>query len=133
VPIPSAENRENWRPAKHSLLLKMQPALLLVTTVDLVNGEQDQIELHEGEQPRDAAQKFCEAHGLPEAVVQPLVQHILTSLESSMETRQEETGVRLRACVQPTIRSHVDTPAYVSSDDRTYYHEPDHHSYLKRM
>jgi hypothetical protein len=76
-----------------------QPALLLITTVDLGNGEQDQIELHEGEQPHDAAQKFCEAHGLPEAVVQPLVQHILSSLELSMVSQQEETGRRLGACV----------------------------------
>lgn len=56
------------------------PPLLLVTTVDIGNGEQGRIELRVGDHPVDVARAFCLRHGLPDSIVLPLAQHLEENL-----------------------------------------------------
>jgi hypothetical protein len=55
--------------------------LVLVTTVDIGEGRSGSIELREGDDPRAVALRFCAAHGLPDAVADPLLHHMLENLE----------------------------------------------------
>lgn len=55
---------------------------ILVTTVELGPGVSGTITLYEGDDPRDAAQRFCLEHSLPSNVVEPLTLHILENLEN---------------------------------------------------
>lgn len=50
--------------------------IILITTVDIGAGKSDKIELRKGDLPKDAARAFCERHGLPLSIVEPLVRHI---------------------------------------------------------
>lgn len=56
---------------------------VLVTTVDIGGGRSDRIEIRKGDDPADAARKFCEQHQLPNAVLEPLTQHLLDNLRKT--------------------------------------------------
>ena len=56
---------------------------LLVTTVDIGEGRQGRIEVRVGDDPVDVARAFCQRHGLPEAIVLPLAQHLEEKLADS--------------------------------------------------
>lgn len=59
--------------------LEPQPndrAVLLVTTVDIGEGKKGRIEIREGDDPTGAARQFCQVHGLPDTIVEPLTLHI---------------------------------------------------------
>ena len=49
---------------------------LLVTTVDIAEGQAARIEVRLGDDPIDVARTFCVRHGLPETIVLPLAQHL---------------------------------------------------------
>ncbi|PRW39076.1 expressed ef-hand domain-containing isoform A [Chlorella sorokiniana] len=57
---------------------------LLVTTVDIGEGRQGRVEVREGDDPVDVARAFCARHGLPEAIVLPLAQHLEDNLAESI-------------------------------------------------
>jgi hypothetical protein len=61
---------------------RVQRPTILVTTVELAPGIEGTITLYEGDDPRDAAQRFCLEHRLPANVVEPLTLHILENLEN---------------------------------------------------
>lgn len=67
-----------------------QPVLL--THVDYEGGSSD-IELLEGDEPRDAAAAFCRRHGLGDDVIEPLTQHLQNELaqQEPAESTQTET------------------------------------------
>lgn len=56
---------------------------LLVTTVDIGEGRQGRVEVRAGDDPIDVARAFCARHGLPEAIVLPLAQHLEDNLAES--------------------------------------------------
>ncbi len=58
------------------------PAVLL-TTVDIGNGRSDKIEIRKGDDPAEVARAFCGKHGLPEAVLGPLTEHLLENLRKA--------------------------------------------------
>ncbi len=49
---------------------------LLVTTVDISEGQAARIEVRLGDNPVDVARAFCMRHGLPDTIVLPLAQHL---------------------------------------------------------
>jgi hypothetical protein len=55
---------------------------ILVTTVDLGDGQSASIAILDGDDPREAAHRFCREHSLPDAIVEPLVLHLLENLEA---------------------------------------------------
>ncbi|KAH7624763.1 hypothetical protein Ndes2526B_g00132 [Nannochloris sp. 'desiccata'] len=59
-----------------------QRPTILITTVELAPGIEGTITLYEGDDPRDAAQRFCLEHGLAANVVEPLTLHILENLDN---------------------------------------------------
>ena len=59
-----------------------QRPTILMTTVELGPGVSGTITLLEGDDPREAAQRFCLEHGLPANVVEPLTLHILDNLDN---------------------------------------------------
>ncbi len=73
---------------------------LLVTTVDIGEGRQGRVEVRAGDNPIDVARAFCARHGLPEAIVLPLAQHLEDNLAESIagaggdysEEEPEEVG-----------------------------------------
>lgn len=57
--------------------------ILLVTTVDIGEGRQGRVEVRASDDPIDVARAFCARHGLPEAIVLPLAQHLEDNLAES--------------------------------------------------
>ena len=53
---------------------------VLVTTVDIGEGQAGRIELRLGDDPIDVARAFCLRHGLPDTIVLPLAQHLEDNL-----------------------------------------------------
>lgn len=72
---------------------------LLVTTVDIGEGRAGRIEVRQGDDPIDVAAAFCSRHGLPEAIVLPLAQHLEDNLAESgawPEAGQPPAGAEYR-------------------------------------
>lgn len=65
-----------------------QRPVILVTTVELGPGISGTITLYDGDDPREAAERFCLDQGLPPNVVEPLTLHILENLDSI----EQQTG-----------------------------------------
>lgn len=63
---------------------------LLVTTVDIGEGRQGRVEVRAGDDPVDVARAFCARHGLPEAIVLPLAQHLEDNLAESLAGAGDE-------------------------------------------
>lgn len=71
-----------------------RPALL-VTTVDIGGGAAARVEVRQGDDPADVARAFCARHGLPEAIVMPLAQHLEENLaETGTGQRQAAADAR---------------------------------------
>ena len=68
--------------------------VLLVTTVDIGDGQSGKIEVREGDDPVDAARAFCRRYGLPESIVGPLSLHILENIERGIEEEAAAEQVR---------------------------------------
>ena len=77
-------NPNKWELASN---LEQRPTIL-VTTVELAPGVEGTITLYEGDDPRDAAHRFCLEHRLPANVVEPLTLHILENLESVEQEKE---------------------------------------------
>ncbi|KAI3431406.1 hypothetical protein D9Q98_004459 [Chlorella vulgaris] len=65
---------------------------LLVTTVDIGEGRAGRIEVCLGDDPIDVATAFCARHGLPEAIVLPLAQHLEENLAENEAAAAEAAG-----------------------------------------
>ncbi|KDD75100.1 hypothetical protein H632_c870p0, partial [Helicosporidium sp. ATCC 50920] len=65
------------------------PPVLLITTIDIGDGESRNIELREGDDPHTSALAFCELWALPPAVVEPLAEHLREHLETAL-LREED-------------------------------------------
>jgi hypothetical protein len=86
----SAPHQTTWELAGN----RDQRPTILVTTVELAPGIEGTITLYEGDDPQDAAHRFCLEHGLPANVVEPLALHILENLEN-MEHQNTDTSPEL--------------------------------------
>lgn len=64
--------------------------VLLVTTVDIGDGQSGKIEVREGDDPVDAARDFCVRYGLPESIVGPLALHIQENIERNAEESEQQ-------------------------------------------
>jgi hypothetical protein len=65
---------------------------LLVTTVDIGGGAAARVEVRQGDDPADVARAFCARHGLPEAIVLPLAQHLEENLAETNAERAQADG-----------------------------------------
>jgi hypothetical protein len=65
---------------------------LLVTTVDIGEGRAGRIEVCLGDDSIDVATAFCARHGLPEAIVLPLAQHLEENLAENEAAAAEAAG-----------------------------------------
>lgn len=61
------------------------PPVLLITTIDIGEGETRNIELRQGDDPLTCARLFCECHALPPAIVEPLAEHLRQHLAAAEE------------------------------------------------
>jgi hypothetical protein len=79
--------------------------LLLVTTVDIGDGQSDKIEVRQGDVPLDVAHAFVTKHSLPPAVVPRLATHLEENLLKVAE--------QLRAAVSADAahQTHTSDPA----------------------
>jgi hypothetical protein len=60
-----------------------QPALILITTVDIGDGKSDLIEVRQGDEPMDLARAFVQKHSLPAAITEALAQHLRDNLREA--------------------------------------------------
>ncbi|GBF98697.1 hypothetical protein Rsub_11411 [Raphidocelis subcapitata] len=69
-----------------------EAALILVTTVDIGDGETDCIEVRQGDDPLELARAFVAKHTLPEGIVEALAQHLCDNLEEAAESARNSAG-----------------------------------------
>jgi hypothetical protein len=62
--------------------------LILITTVDIGEGNSDKIEVRAGDDPLDLAHAFVNKHALPEAVVEALAQHLHDNLRQAAAAQE---------------------------------------------
>jgi hypothetical protein len=70
------------------------PPLLLVTTVDIGDGQADRIEVRLGDVPLEVASAFVAKHGLPPPVIPRLAMHLEENLLKIEEQRRAGVSVR---------------------------------------
>lgn len=92
-----------------------QPPVILITTVDIGEGQNDTIELRKGGDPTSAARAFCEKHGLPPHIVAPLTQHILDNLSKAKQVRG-----RCRECSAIGTRRRTRTHSIREGEGQTH-------------
>ena len=69
---------------------------LLVMTIEIGNGRQETIHIHENDDPANLAKEFCMLHGLSSSIVVPLAQNIHHNIEQVYKDREFQQ--------QPTIK-----------------------------
>ncbi len=85
----------------------LQRPTILVTTVDIGGGKSDLIEIRRGDDPAECARDFCALHGLPDAVVVPLTEHLLDNLRRAAlaKATQNKTVSNMPPCRLPPVAS----------------------------
>jgi hypothetical protein len=66
--------------------------LILITTVDIGDGKSDKIEVRAGDDPLDLARDFVSRHGLPDAIVEALGQHLRDNLRDAAAAQEAQGG-----------------------------------------
>lgn len=62
-------------------------AVVLVTTIDIGNGEAQNVELRRDDSPERVARAFVDLNGLSTAVVGPLAEHLQQHLDKALQVR----------------------------------------------
>jgi hypothetical protein len=76
-------------------LLGPQPSdqpIILVTTVDIGEGQSDCIEVRQGDDPLDLARAFVNKHALPIAITDALAQHLRDNLQEAADAADAQTS-----------------------------------------
>ena len=81
--------------------VKVVRPTVLVTTVDIGGGKNGVIEIKKGDDPHECAEKFCETHGLPQAVVGPLSEHLLDNLRKAASNKGQMSPPSLKPSESP--------------------------------
>jgi len=79
--------------------------LILITTVDIGDGQCDKIEVREGDEPVDLARVFVHKHSLPEDIIPALAQHLVENLKEAAAAaalKQQQVGRKAAAASQRT-------------------------------
>eukprot|EP00899_Mesostigma_viride_P024123 jgi/Mesvir1/4896/Mv11162-RA.6 len=58
----------------------LEHRVILVMTVEIEDGRSATIEVHDGDDPAEVAARFCAAHGLAAQIVEPLTEHLCSSV-----------------------------------------------------
>eukprot|EP00878_Enallax_costatus_P032533 GHUV01035760.1.p2 GENE.GHUV01035760.1~~GHUV01035760.1.p2 ORF type:complete len:148 (+),score=46.10 GHUV01035760.1:348-791(+) len=64
--------------------------VLLITTVEIADGQPENINVREGDNTYDVARDFVMKHGLPEDVIPELARHLQENLEAHMEQQAQK-------------------------------------------
>lgn len=85
---------------------------ILVTTVDIGNGQSDSIEVREGDDPVALAHSFVEKHGLPPGLAEALARHLWENLnEAIAAARREMQECNLGCCYEGDYVGEMDGSA----------------------
>ncbi|GBF97125.1 hypothetical protein Rsub_10136 [Raphidocelis subcapitata] len=87
--------------------------LILITTVDIGEGNSDKIEVRAGDDPLDLARAFVHKHALPEAVVEALAQHLHENLRQAAAA-QEAAWRRSGGSLRRGSKAYSSGPGYDS-------------------
>ena len=97
-PIPEEQSHRTYSESSTSVTKdKYHRKELLVMTIEIGNGRQETIHIHEDDDPAELAKEFCILHGLNPSIVVPLAQNIHHNIEQVYNDREFQQQ-------QPTIK-----------------------------